>query len=41
MEIAHLETNFQRLLTKCEDLAENQSSDNWRFEKVIHNPILD
>lgn len=37
MEIAHLETNFQRLLTKCEDLAENQSSDNWRFEKYVES----
>lgn len=34
MELGHLETNFQRLLVKCEELAENQNSNNWRFDEV-------
>lgn len=35
MNLANIETNFQRLLIKCEDLAEKQEPDNWRFEKVF------
>ena len=31
----HLEVNFQRLLAKCEELAEKQDALNWRYEKVI------
>jgi len=35
MDAAHIDTNFQRLLTKCEELAEKQDPDDWRFEKVL------
>lgn len=31
----HLEVNFQRLLVKCEELAEKQDSEEWRYEKVL------
>lgn len=35
MNINHLEINFQRLLVKCEELAEERDSQNWRFEKYV------
>lgn len=35
MNLANIETNFQRLLIKCEELAEKQEPDNWRFEKYV------
>jgi hypothetical protein len=28
------EINFQRLLTKCEELAANKKNNDWRYEKV-------
>lgn len=34
MNAAYVDTNFERLLIKCEELAERQDLDNWRFEKV-------
>ena len=34
MNIAHGEINFQRLLYKCEELADKQETKNWRLEKV-------
>jgi hypothetical protein len=34
MDIKHLEINFQRLLKKCEEMAEIRDETNWRFEKV-------
>ena len=42
MNLAYIDTNFQRLLLKCEELAEKQELDNWRFEKVyfIHSCLF-
>ena len=37
MNAAYVDTNFQRLLIKCEELAEKQDLNNWRFEKVLFN----
>ena len=34
MNPGNVEINFQRLLLKCEQLAENEEYNNWRFEKV-------
>lgn len=39
MNATFVDTNFQRLLIKCEELAEKQELDNWRFEKVYKPKI--
>lgn len=33
--IANLEINFQRLMSKCEELAADQKNNDWRFEKYV------
>jgi len=35
MNLAYIDTNFQRLLLKCEEIAEKQELDDWRFEKYV------
>jgi hypothetical protein len=40
MNLAYIDTNFQRLLLKCEELAEKQELDNWRFEKVYFDASI-
>lgn len=34
MSVARLEIDVKRLLTVCEDMAQNNSSDDWRLSKV-------
>lgn len=35
MSVTRLEVDIKRLLTVCENMAQNNSSDNWRLNKVI------
>lgn len=37
MIYTNLEINFQRLLSKTEEIAEKQDQSNWRLEKVNVN----
>lgn len=39
MNLAYIDTNFQRLLLKCEEIAEKQELDDWRFEKVFYQNL--
>lgn len=34
MNIARLEIDIKRLLSVCEDMAQNNSTDDWRLSKV-------
>jgi len=35
MSAARLEIDIRRLLSVCEEMAQNNSSDDWRLSKVV------